>query len=144
MVCYPVLGIGRVRQRGRQGSSSAERSFRFGRWLVLNFTVMLVFATFAVSLAFAQELASERQLFDQAVQEEIAGLDDGGDVSREEICRYEPGTGPEMVVLPPGQFVMGSNATNSQNDERPVYTVTIASRSRCRVAKSAWQSLRPL
>ena len=80
MMCYPVLGIGRARQRGRQGSSSAERLYRLGRWPVLNFTAMLVFAAFAVSLAFAQEPASERQLFDQAVQEEIAGLDDGGDV----------------------------------------------------------------
>ena len=98
---------------------------------------MLVFAAFAVSLAFAQEPASERQLFDQAVQEEIAGLDDGGDVSGEEICRYEPGTGPEMVVLPPGQFVMGSDATNSQKDELPVHTVTIAypfALSRCEIS----------
>ena len=53
------------------------------------------------------------------------------------VCSNETGTDPAMVVLPPGQFVMGSDAANAASDEGPVHTVTIAypfELSRCEIS----------
>ena len=62
---------------------------------------------------------------------------DASDEAVKPGCSNETGTEPAMVVLPSGQFVMGSDATNSQNDERPVHTVTISypfALSRCEIS----------
>ena len=53
------------------------------------------------------------------------------------VCGVNPGNAPAMVVLPPGQFVMGSDAGDEQSGESQVTTVNIAhpfELSRCEIS----------
>ena len=66
----------------------------------------------------------------------------GNEEVSQNICQFDPDKGPEMVVIPPGSFRMGSEEKEGNDDERPAHDVTIDyafALGRCEVTYAEFQ-----
>ena len=89
------------------------------------------------SAAIEEEVPRESSPLLASEKTRITRSTDGSNETVAYICNTETGSKPEMVVLRPGQFEMGSSTAGAQSDEAPVHTVTIAysfALSRCEVS----------
>ncbi len=91
-------------------------------------SLLLLNGAFAVEQPVAktqttQNQAPQTQQIDPAVQN-IASTQTAAPHTRNTVCQSAPGKGPEMVILPPGSFMMGGVASDPDN-EKPAHTVNI-------------------
>lgn len=142
MMCHPVLRNGCCRQRGRQGCWSAAVCCCGWQPILMVIVLLLGSATAAATDVETGNDVTEGQIESSPAIESSGAETQEADSARElagrNVCQFDPDRGPEMVIIPPGRFVMGSATENelADDNEKPEHEVDIRytfALSRCEI-----------
>ena len=137
MMYDPALHRECGRQRGRQRSQSAGDNIIVTGWqpILVALVGCMIWQT-----ASAQQGAQNEGRLQTDGQSDFSSERQPDDTDSKlpqfNGCQYVEGQGPEMVIIPPSQFTMGSDGKEADSDEQPLRDVSIEytfSMSRCEV-----------
>ena len=126
MMYDPALHRECGRQRGRQRSQSAGNNIIVTGWqpILLALVGCMIWQTGSAQQGVQNEwgLQTDGQ---SDFPSESQSDDTDSKLPQFNGCQYVEGQGPEMVIIPPGQFVMGSDGKESHLDEQPPRNVCL-------------------